>query len=318
MELTSDSLDGLLLKLYRTLLDTSGRNEGGSRGPCTEMIGVTLRLSNARARLSRSENRGKPFSALGELLWYLSKSDSLEFIEPYVPMYKKDAECGLLPGAYGPRLFNMRNIDQVQNICDLLTEKPDSKRAVIQLFNAEDLVGSIPEIPCTTMLQFHLRAGVLQMSVSMRSNDAFWGLPHDVFCFTMIQELIASYMNAELGEYIHHAGSMHFYDTFRDSVISYVDEGHHKLDPMPRMPQGNPFPEVQNVITAENKIRNGEWKNANLYCDEPYWADILRMVQAFWSEHDATKINELLEQLDDSVYSKYISRRILVNNQKTN
>jgi thymidylate synthase len=39
--------------------------------------------------------------------------------------------------------------------------------------------------------QFHLSEKQLHLSVTLRSNDAYWGLPHDVFSFTMIQEMMA-------------------------------------------------------------------------------------------------------------------------------
>lgn len=47
---------------------------------------------------------------------------------------------GRISFGYGPRLFAMRNgIDQVNSVTRLLRYKPSSKRAVIQLFNAEDI-----------------------------------------------------------------------------------------------------------------------------------------------------------------------------------
>lgn len=103
-----DTLDDVLIELYKALLMAKGCNKGGTRGPNREMLGVTLRITNPRARLSRSEDRGKPFSAVGELLWYLSGSDRLDFIEPYIKRYREDAVDGVLPGAYGPRLFALR------------------------------------------------------------------------------------------------------------------------------------------------------------------------------------------------------------------
>jgi hypothetical protein len=90
MEITRESLDGVLVELYQKLLDCPARNKS-SRGATVEMLGVSLRLSKPRRRISRSENRGKPFSALGELFWYLARSDRLDFIEPYVPRYRDDA-----------------------------------------------------------------------------------------------------------------------------------------------------------------------------------------------------------------------------------
>jgi thymidylate synthase len=99
MEIEGDSLDAILIQLYEQLSKSPHRNKG-TRGNTVEYLGVALRLSRPRARVSRSENRGKPFSALGELLWYLAGSDRLEFIQPYVGEYKKDADDGILYGAF--------------------------------------------------------------------------------------------------------------------------------------------------------------------------------------------------------------------------
>lgn len=47
--------------------------------------------------------------------------------------------------------FAMRgNVDQLQSVTALLEEKPGSRRAVVQLFNAEDITSEHKEIPCTT------------------------------------------------------------------------------------------------------------------------------------------------------------------------
>ena len=102
MEIVGQSLDDALIELYQEL-PRQGHLNVGSRGTNTELLGVTIRIENPRARLSRSEDRGKLFSAIGELLWYLSGSDKLCFIQPYINAYKNDAEDGILAGAYGPR-----------------------------------------------------------------------------------------------------------------------------------------------------------------------------------------------------------------------
>ncbi len=95
MEITGESLDSVLIDLYDQLLRHGKPNEG-TRGSTREMLGVSLRIFKPRARLSRSESRGKPFSALGELLWYLAASDKLEFIRPYLKEYEKDAVDGAI------------------------------------------------------------------------------------------------------------------------------------------------------------------------------------------------------------------------------
>ena len=116
MEISGDGLDDVLIELYGRLLASPGRNKG-TRGDTRELLGVGIRIRRPRARLSRSENRGKPFSALGEFLWYLSGSDELDFIRPYIKRYTDEAgPDGTINGAYGPRLFAMRGIDQVAEV----------------------------------------------------------------------------------------------------------------------------------------------------------------------------------------------------------
>src|SRR5262245_51702905 len=100
-----------------------------------EITGALLRLRNPRARLSRSQSKGKMFSAIGELLWYLAGENDVHFISYYIPQYKKETDDGnTVHGAYGPRLIYMRGINQIDSILRLLRSKPTSRRAVIQLF----------------------------------------------------------------------------------------------------------------------------------------------------------------------------------------
>jgi thymidylate synthase len=309
MEIERESLDAVLFELYNLLLSSDGRNEG-TRGATREMLGVTLRITNPRARLSRSENRGKPFSALGELLWYLSKSDKLEFIEPYVPRYKQDAVDGVLPGAYGPRFFGMRaGIDQFENITALLSDSPSSRRAVVQLFNAEDIVTRLSEIPCTTTLQFFVRENRLTLSVTMRSNDAYWGLPHDVFCFTMIQEMMASRLKIDLGEYYHYVGSMHIYDKYKDEIENYLNEGHQRCLEMPAMPQEDAFKLIPELLQVESETRKGNRLSASVVFSTDYWADIVRLIQVFWANKHGWNLDEIRSELVNPIYRIYLDGR---------
>ena len=146
MYLRADILDDLLKEAFELVI-SKGKPTEASRGRTLEVTGVLLELENPRARLSRSETKGRPFSCLGELLWYLSGSDKLEFIERYIPAYACDAEDdGTLHGAYGPRLYDMDGQNQITNVTDLLREKPGSRRAVIQLYSAQDIAKRYKEI----------------------------------------------------------------------------------------------------------------------------------------------------------------------------
>jgi len=123
-----------------------------SKGCATELTGVLLELTDPRARLSRTETRGKPYSCLGELCWYLAKTKKLDFISYYIPHYKDYADGDEVFGAYGPRLFSWRGLNQLDRVADVLRRKRDSRQAVIQLFDAHDIAGEHGDVPCTCTL----------------------------------------------------------------------------------------------------------------------------------------------------------------------
>ena len=78
----------------------------------------------------------------------------------------------------------------------------------------------------------------------MRSNDAFLGLPHDVFCFTMLQEIVARTLSIEVGNYKHVVGSLHLYEQrMRARDDSSMRLAIAKIA-MPPMPAGNPWPRL--------------------------------------------------------------------------
>lgn len=109
-------------------------------------------------------------------------------------------------GAYGPRVG-----PQVPEVISLLKRDPDTRQAVITVFN-EDAGRNYRDIPCTVALQFLIRRGGLDLHVYMRSNDVWWGLAYDVFQFTQLQITMATVLDIEVGDYYHTATSMHAYE----------------------------------------------------------------------------------------------------------
>jgi|AGTN01.2.fsa_nt_gi Thymidylate synthase len=207
------TMDDILNKLYKVIQDEGKPVENG-KGPNKEILGVYIRLLNPLSRMSRSFTRGLPISPLGELLWYLSGSDELNFIKYYLAGYHEFSDDGVtLYGAYGKRLFRKdEKINQIQFIVEKLRESPSTRQAVIQIYDAQDLMVTSKDIPCTCTLQFIIRENKLHLFTTMRSNDAFKGFVHDAFSFTMIQEIIARMLDIELGNYNHFVASMHLYD----------------------------------------------------------------------------------------------------------
>ena len=162
----------------------------------------------------------------------------------YLPDYEEMAEDGLIYGGYGPRLTQWKDQNQIANIVNLLNEKPESRRAVIQLFDAVDISVHHKDVPCTCTFQFMIRGNALHMVTNMRSSDAYIGLPHDVFCFTMLQEMIARILSTNLGFYCHVTGSLHIYEKHFVATKRFLNEGWQSSITMPEMPRGDPRPSI--------------------------------------------------------------------------
>ena len=306
------TLDDLLRATFQNLL-TSGVDIAPSKGPAKEIAGVLLELRNPRARLSRTETRGRPFSCLGELCWYLSGRGSLRFIEYYIPAYSQFADDDRIFGAYGPRLRNEQGHDQIANVLQRLRDRPDSRRAVIQLFRASDLIATANDIPCTCTLQFLRRDGLLHMLTYMRSNDACLGLPHDIFFFTMLQEIIARDLGVDLGSYKHVVGSLHLYDKDREMAEQYLGEGWQRTNPMPSMPQGNPWPGIDHLLKAERVCRAGQPLTvADFTGFDPYWCDLLRLLDflRIYKARNLEKAKALQDRFHSMVYSPFLDDKI--------
>lgn len=310
--IAEDTIDDLLQTAISLVLQ-GGHPAVPSKGATTEVSAVTLVLRNPRARLSRSLERGRVISPLGELCWYLAGADAAEFISYYLAPYAKYAEGGIIPGAYGPRLFAGPN--QLGRVIHQLREKPDSRRAVVPILSADDYAQPHEDLPCTVSLQFLRRAGVLDLIVYMRSNDLFTGFIHDVFSFTMLQELVAADLGVKLGTYTQVVGSLHLYDRDRPRVEKYLSEGWQSPAEMPSMPDGSPWESVSQLLAVEAAMRTEGPSVGVEFPVDPYWADLARLLAAFagLKRDDLPVVTSVRAALFYDIYRLYLDDRILAN-----
>ena len=318
MEIKASTLDDLLNDVYRELID-KGKSVSASKGTNIELNTILFELTNPLARLSRTETRSLLFGSLGELFWYLSGSNRVEHIEHYLPKYGEQASDDTLTvhGAYGPRLVNAEGAtNQIENIIRLLREKPSSRRAVIQLFNASDLNSYHKDIPCTCNLQFLVRDNKLNLITYMRSNDAYIGLPHDIFSFTMIQEIIANTLGVEIGLYTHFVGSLHLYDVKIESAKQFLKEGYQSTQiQMPKMPQEHVWDSINRLIELEEKCRLGDDILDEIKDLDDYWSDIAILLMIHANKNSPDYINKVRKNIKHQIYQIYIDKKLKVAEQ---
>jgi thymidylate synthase len=247
----------------------------------------------------------------------MSGSADLDFIRFYLPDYPPNGVTGSIEEAYGPRMIGTgefgRYYNQIERAIERLREKPDTRRAVISILEPSDLEPEKIEAPCTTALQFIRRRDRLHMIAMMRSNDAFIGFTHDVFCFTMIQEFIARALGLQLGEYHHFATSLHLYEQDVQKVASYLDEGfQNPTFAMPKMPPGCQRVNLATFLKVEQSIRCGDITDAAQINLPEYWRDLALILL----RHADTKMKrgtkammENFSNISDKFYSNFFIKK---------
>lgn len=170
--------------------------------------------------------------ANAELNWYWSGDNSCETIGKYAKMWLSLTDDGKTNNsAYGYIIEKKYEFDQLQQIIELLKKDKNTRRAVLNISDPTINRITTNDMQCTIALQFLIRNNSLEMTVYMRSNDIYFGLPYDYIYFVSIGQYIAKKLNIKFILYTHHATSMHMYlkdvDKFKehDKIINIdVDE----------------------------------------------------------------------------------------------
>jgi thymidylate synthase len=157
-----------------------------------------------------------------------------------------------------------------------------------------------------------IRDDRLMMFTNMRSNDAFIGLPYDIFAFTMIQEILARTLDFEVGTYKHAVGSLHLYESNLKAAKQYLQEGWQETVSMPPMPIGDPWPSLNTLLQEEAKIRAGEIRDAVVLQLDDYWADFARLLQILRHRKDknASEMGKIRKNLSSRIYEPYARQRL--------
>jgi len=206
---------------YDYILDQKEPSIQASRiGTTIEVMKSCFSIKNSRDRwvLNRKPMISPAF-AIAEVFWILDGSDKADFINTWNPLLKKYAgNAQHYHGAYGQRLRYNLGFDQIERAYKTLKNNPDSRQVVLQIW---DGVKDLPktngqpnnaDIPCNTTSLLKIRDNKLEWSQIMRSNDIFRGTPYNFVQFTTLQEIIAGWLNVDIGEYFYFTDSLHIYE----------------------------------------------------------------------------------------------------------
>lgn len=205
MKIIARSADELYHAALAELL-TNGKPVA-PRGQAThERTGCHLTLTDPHQNVISFPTRKLNYAFMvAEWLFIMSGGNDAGLLTPFNSRIGEFSEDGRFAGAYGPKVM-----EQFAYVVDTLRADPMSRQAVLTIWRERPRASK--DVPCTVAMQFLLREGALELIVYMRSNDAWLGLPYDLFNFTQLQRVVASTLGVHVGAYHHMVGSLHLYD----------------------------------------------------------------------------------------------------------
>ncbi len=132
-----------------------------------------------------------------EWSWYLSKNRDVSDIKKSAKIWDKmHSGDNIVNSNYG---YQWNRGGQLDFVIQELTNNPNSRRAVLTIYDGKENKIHAFDTPCTLSIVFNIINDKLNMSVLMRSNDLWFGFCNDQYCFSKLQELVANKLNKQIG-----------------------------------------------------------------------------------------------------------------------
>ena len=152
--------------------------------------------------------------AAAEWAWYLSGDPSInklgELYGSIPPIWERMADkYGLVNSNYG---YQWERGYQLDKVVAMLKENPDTRQACVSIYDGKEITRYRHDTPCTYAVQFTVVDSKLDMCVTMRSNDLWFGFCNDQYQFSKLQEMVSERTGYDVGVYYHFAHNLHIYD----------------------------------------------------------------------------------------------------------
>jgi len=192
-------------------------SNGVAFGDTKALFNVGFTLENPSQKNINVLNPDRKFNleyAEAEWQWYLSGDPSIdklgEINGSIPPIWEKMADFDRkVRSNYG---WQWEREHQLDKVIQMLKVYPDTRQAVLSIYDGKEISTYRNDTPCTYAVQFTILNDKLEMSVLMRSNDLWFGFCNDQYCFASLQELVAERLSIELGAYYHFAHNLHLYN----------------------------------------------------------------------------------------------------------
>ena len=199
---------------YEYLHDQIIQN-GVSFGDTKALFNVGFYITDPKDRkIINKERKWNEEYAEAEWQWYLSgdpKVSTLGDIYGKVPeIWKRMADAdGKVNSNYG---YQWDRNGQLDMVLEMLKHNKDTRQACISIYDGKEISDYAFDTPCTYAVQFTIVNNRLDMCVTMRSNDLWYGFCNDQYCFSQLQQMVSEALKMDMGTYYHFAHNLHLYN----------------------------------------------------------------------------------------------------------
>ena len=185
------------------------------------LFNIGFYINNPMSNLIEDQDRNWKWDyAEAEWQWYLSGDRNIKKLgELYgkIPeIWKRMADKeGYVNSNYG---YQWQRNGQLDEVIEMLKEYPKTRQAAISIYDGKENEEYDKDTPCTYAIQFTILNGHLNMCVTMRSNDLWYGFCNDQYCFSKLQELVATEIGLPVGYYYHFAHNLHLYNNIIEKI----------------------------------------------------------------------------------------------------
>ncbi len=216
--------------------------DDGSEANYISIVGVTNKYDVAKEfpMITLRNNTNTVKKAIDELLWiWQKKSNNVNDLNSHIWDQWAD-EDGSIGKAYGYQMqkkYNfkigseIKNIDQVDYVLELLKNNPSSRRIMTNIFDFEDLKDMNLE-PCAYGTQWLVKEGKLHLILNQRSQDMLAANGWNTMQYAALLHMFAQCSGLEVGTLTHNIGDCHIYDRHIPLVEKLI-----KAEPMDVSPK---------------------------------------------------------------------------------
>ena len=194
---------------YKTI-SKHGRKFADTRA----LFNVGFTIHKPKLSYIRANYRNWNFDyAKAEWEWYLSGDKNVkklgEIYGKVPPIWERMADVnGDVNSNYG---YQWKRNGQLDYVIDKLKNHKHTRHAAISIYDCKEHDQFENDTPCTYAVQFTNVENRLNMCVTMRSNDLWYGFCNDQYQFSKLLELVCKETGLDMGTYFHFAHNLHIY-----------------------------------------------------------------------------------------------------------